>query len=277
MKKTTLIATSIFFFSGASLAADPAWLADFKKADLNDSGGLSMAELDKSKASRIQPIKTNFAAIDHDQDGHVTRSEYESYLAKQVTKMPAKQFTRADLNDSGGLSRVEIEKSTDKAFDPLRQNFDLIDSDKDGQVSYAEYESFIATNNKATTAPTATSKLSPPKDQCQPNCGVVIAVDRYKIKGEGSALGAIAGGVAGGVLGNQVGDSTVATVGGAAGGAYVGHKIEERLKTKKMVKITVKLDSGAQQDFDIEADKSPYAKGERVRIEDGKLEKYTAK
>lgn len=277
MKKTTIIATSIFFLSGASLAADPVWLADFKKADLNDSGGLSMAELDKSKASRIQPIKTNFAAIDHDQDGHVTRSEYESYLAKQVTKMPAKQFTRADLNDSGGLSRVEIEKSTDKAFDPLRQNFDLIDSDKDGQVSYAEYESFIATNNKATTAPTVTSKLSPPKDQCQPNCGVVIAVDRYKIKGEGSALGAIAGGVAGGVLGNQVGDSTVATVGGAAGGAYVGHKIEERLKTKKMVKITVKLDSGAQQDFDIEADKSPYAKGERVRIEDGKLEKYTAK
>ena len=278
MKKTTIIATSLFFLSGAALAADPVWLADFKKADLNDSGGLSMTELEKSKASRLQAIKTNFTAIDHDHDGHVTRNEYEDYLARQLTKMPAKQFTRADLNDSGGLSRVELERSTDKAFDPVRQNFDLIDTDKDGQVSYAEYEVFVGANNKASVATTAGSRLSPPKDQCQPNCGVVVAVDRYKIKGEGSALGAIAGGVAGGVLGNQVGGGTgktVATVGGAAGGAYVGHKLEEKLKTKKMVKVTVKLDSGAQQDFDFEADKSPYAKGERVRIEDGKLEKYT--
>ena len=62
---------------------------------------------------------------------------------------------------------------------------------------------------------------------------------------------------------------------GAAGGAYAGHKIEERLKTKKMVKVTVKFDSGEQKDFDFEADKSPVTKGERVLIENGMPVKYT--
>lgn len=278
MKKNVLILSSLFCLPGISLAADPAWLADFRKADINDSEGLSLVELNKSKSSKLQPIKTSFSAIDADQDGQVTRNEYENYLARQLVKMPAKQFASADRNDSGGVSRVELDKTADKAFDPLRQHFDAIDTDKDGQASYAEYEAFVAASSKAAPLATSASKFSPPKDQCQPNCGVVLAVDRYKSKGEGSALGAIAGGVAGGVLGNQVGSGTgktVATVGGAAGGAYVGHKIEEKLKAKKMVKVSVKFDNGEQKDFDFEADKSPVQKGERVLIEDGKPVKYT--
>ncbi len=274
MNKTTIIMSSLFWFSGVSLAADPAWLADFNKADLNDSGGLSSVELGKSKSSRLQPIKTNFSAVDADEDGHVTRNEFENYLAKQQVKMSAKQFNRADINDSGGLSRVELDKTTDKAFDRLRQNYDSIDMDKDGQATYAEYEAFVGASGATVTG----SRFSLPNDQCQPNCGVVLAVDRYKIKGDGSALGAIAGGVAGGLLGNQVGGGTgktVATVGGAAGGAYLGHQLEKRYNTKKMVKVTVKFDNGEQKDFDFEADKSPVAKGERVLIEDGKPVKYT--
>ncbi|MDP1525287.1 MAG: glycine zipper 2TM domain-containing protein [Rhodocyclaceae bacterium] len=277
MKNTVLILGSLLCLPSIGLAADPVWLADFKKADLNDSGGLSSVELSKTKSSKLQPIKANFSAIDADQDGQVTRSEYESYLAKQQAKISTTQFNRADLNDSGGLSRVELDKTTDKVFDPVRQNFDSIDTDKDGQASYAEYETFVGAS-KAAAATASSSKLSSPKDQCQPNCGVVLAVDRYKVQGEGSALGAIAGGVAGGLLGNQVGGGTgktIATVGGAAGGAYAGHKIEERMKTKKMVKVKVKFDNGEQKDFDFEADKSPVAKGERVLIEDGKPVKYT--
>lgn len=278
MKKTALILSSLLCLPGASLAADPVWLADFKRADLNDSGGLSLVELGKSKASRLQPIKNHFSAVDVDEDGHVTRNEFESYLAMQQAKMPVKQFNRADINDSGGLSRVELDKTTDKAFDTLRQNYDSIDTNQDGQASYAEYEAFVGASNKAAAATASSSKYSPPKDQCQPNCGVVLAVDRYKTKGDGSALGAIAGGVAGGLLGNQVGEGTgktIATVGGAAGGAYLGHELEKRYKTQKMVKVTVKFDNGEQKDFDFEADKSPVAKGERVLIEDGKPVKYT--
>jgi outer membrane lipoprotein SlyB len=275
MKKTALIMSSLLCVSGAAFAAGPAWLADFKRADLNDSGGLSLTELGKSKSTKLQPIKANFSAIDTDQDGQVTVSEYEAHLSQKQVKITASQFGRADLNDSGGLSRAELGKLTDKAFDPVRQNFDSIDTDKDGQASYAEYEAFVA--GASSKAAVASSKQRP-KDQCQPNCGVVVAVDRYKVQGEGSALGAIAGGVAGGLLGNQVGGGTgktVATVGGAAGGAYGGYKLEERLKTRKMVKVTVKFDSGEQKDFDFEADKSPVANGERVLIEEGKPVKYT--
>lgn len=274
MNKAGIVVSSLFLFSGAALAADPTWLADFRRADLNDSGGLSATELNKSTSAKLQTAKANFATIDADQDGHLTREEYQSYLARQTSKLSSQQFNRGDLNDSGGLSRAELDKLSDKAFDPLRKNFDSIDSDRDGQVSYREYEAFAGVGSRMASS----SKFIVPKDQCQPDCGVVLAVDRYKIQGEGSLLGTIAGGVAGGLLGNQVGGGTgktVATVGGAAGGAYAGHKIEERLKTKKMVKVTVKFDSGEQKDFDFEADKSPVTKGERVLIENGMPVKYT--
>jgi len=270
MYKRILMTLSLFGATSVSLAADPDWLNDFRKADLNDSGGLSLVELGKSSSSRLKPIHDQFQRIDADADGQVTRTEYEAYLARQASRLSRAQFSKADLNDSGGLSQVELDKARDKAYDPLRQHFAGFDSDHDGQVTYVEYEARADT-------PAASSGAGP-KDACQPDCGVVLAVDRYKIKGEGSALGAIAGGVAGGLLGNQVGKgtgNTIATVGGAAGGAYVGHKLEQKLKTRKMVKVTVKFDNGEQKDFDFEADKSPVAKGDRVRIEDGKPVKYT--
>jgi len=284
MNKHTLLAATIACLSFSASAADPVWLGDFRKADLNDSGGLSKTEAGKTTSTRLQTLRNSFAVIDADQDGHVTRNEYESYLAQQKTRLTTKQFNRLDLNDSGGLSRVELDKTADKSFDSLKQHFDSIDRDKDGQLSYAEYEAFVqpaASPNAAAAAaavPIATAAIAIPKDACQPNCGVVLAVDRYKIEGEGSPLGMIAGGVAGGLLGNQVGGGTgktIATVGGAAGGAYVGKELEKKFKTRKMVKVTVKLDSGEQKDFDFEAETSPVGKGDRVRIEDGKPVKYT--
>lgn len=49
-----LIATmALAGFSGAQ--ADEAWQADFRKADLNDSGGLSKVDLDKSKVIPLRP------------------------------------------------------------------------------------------------------------------------------------------------------------------------------------------------------------------------------
>ena len=119
-----------------------------------------------------------------------------------------------------------------------------------------------------------------PKDQCRPDCGTVVATDRYKTEGEGSGLGAVAGGVAGGLLGNQIGGGTgktIATVGGVAGGAYVGHQAEKKYKTKKMVKVTVKFDNGQQRNFDYEAEKSPFPQGARVQLKNGQLTAYTGR
>lgn len=209
MKKISLLVAAMLCGASVASAATEPWLADFQKADLNDSGGLSAKELEKTNSTQLKSIKTNFSAIDADRDGHVTPEEYRHYLAKPAASKASVQV---------------------------------------------------------------------PKDQCQPDCGVVVEVDRYKVEGSGSPLGAIAGGVAGGLLGNQVGGGTgktVATVGGAAGGAYAGYQVEKRMKTKKMVKVTVKFDSGQQQDFEYEAAKSPFPRGARVQLKDGALTSYT--
>lgn len=269
MKRVACSFAAIALLAGFSSAhAEAPWLADFKKADLNDSGGLSQVELDKAKAPPLQLIKTSFKAIDADGDGHVTASEYARFLDKADDAFAA-QFKKADLNDSGGLSAKELEKASGKEFDAIEKNFAAIDADKDGQVSYAEYQKYQAVAAKA--APAAS------QDGCLQHCGVVVDVDRYKTEGEGSMLGAIAGGVAGGLLGNQVGGGTgktIATVGGVAGGAYAGHEVEKHMKSKKMVKVTVKFDDGEQRDFRFEAEKSPFRKGERVQLSEGHLRHY---
>lgn len=268
--KLGLIAGSLLMgVGGTALAADPAWLADFRKADLNDSGGLSKMELDKTTSATLKPLRDNFKAIDADGDGQLTQAEYQHYLSQSADAFAAK-FRKADLNDSDGLSRKELEKAVGPEFDPIRKNFDAMDADKDGQVSWSEYQHFQG----ASAAPMARSSAH---DQCSPDCGIVVAVDRYKVQGEGSPLGAVAGGVVGGLLGNQVGGGTgktVATVGGAAGGAYAGYQVEKRLKTKKMVKVTVRFDNGQQRDFDFEADNSPFPNGARVQLKDGQLTAY---
>jgi len=195
-------------------------------------------------------------------------------LASGTGTLRSADFKKADLNDSGGLSRVELGKVSGKGFDVIRNNFDAIDTDRDGQVSLAEYQAYVGVDNRAAASPSSSSRA----DQCHPDCGRVIAMDRYKVEGKGSAVGMIAGGLAGGLLGNQVGGGTgktIATVGGAAGGAYAGNLVEKKLKSKDMVKVKVKLDNGQQQDFDFEADKSPVANGDRVQIRNGQVSRYT--
>ena len=267
MKKIAPLITAAFMAGAAPqvLAADAPWLADFKKADLNDSSGLSLAELDKSKSSLLKPLKNNFKAIDANDDGHVTAAEYERYLDKADDAFEA-QFKKADLNDSGGLSRKELEKASGKEFDLIEKNFDAIDADKDGQVSIAEYKKHQSTQAKTVPVPA--------KDGCTPKCGVVIEVDRYKQDGEGGVTGMVAGGVAGGVVGNQAVGGTLGTLGGAAAGAFAGNEIQKRMNTKKMVKVTVRFDDGTQRDYDFEGEKSEFKRGERVLVREGHLKHF---
>lgn len=114
-------------------------------------------------------------------------------------------------------------------------------------------------------------------DACGPDCGKVTAVNKEKHDGKGSWVGTVAGGVAGGLLGNQVGrgtGKTVATVGGAAGGAYAGHEIEKKMTSKTVYKVKVQLDNGQTRSFEY-GDSPAFAVGDRVRINNGKLERYS--
>lgn len=270
MMKGAHLLVSAVLVSGISLsfgADSSAWLPDFKKADLNDSGGLSRVELDKSGSQHLQPLKDHFDTIDTDRDGHVTIQEYEHFLRGSDDRLTAK-FRQADLNDSGGLSRKELEKIADRDFDVIRRNFDVIDADRDGHVTWAEYQNYLKTGASGVES----SRYS--QDQCQGECGYVIDIHHQKVEGEGSALGAIAGGLAGGLLGRQVGKGTgktVATIGGAAGGAYAGHLIEKNMKTKTVAVVRVKFDNGTQRDFDFDAETSPFQRGARVQLRNGQL------
>ena len=278
MKLSTLLIASTVMLScmNTASAADQSapWLADFRKADLNDSDGLSRAELDKTRSPLLQAIKDNFRAIDADNDGHVTPNEYSNFL-HQNQDMFAAKFKQADVNDSGGLSRKELDRVNSSEFTNIKNNFDSMDTDRDGQVSLAEYQRYHAALPK-TTAPLG-GVLGVPVDRCQFDCGVVTQVENYQTKGEGSAMGAIAGGVAGGVLGNQVGKGDgkkLATIGGVVGGALLGRQLEKNMKTKEMVKVTVKFDNGQQQGFDFEVGASPVMKGDRVQLINGQITRY---
>lgn len=273
MKRLPVLLVSAALLSGAlpAFAADEVWLVDFKRADLNDSGGLSRVELDKAASPQLLQIRNNFEAIDADRDGQVTADEYRRYLVRIQDDFAVK-FRKADVNDSGGLSRRELEKVSGAEFDFIAANFDAMDADRDGQVTYAEFRNFQA----RMPLPAAAAPGVP--DMCRVDCGVVVAVSSHKVKGDEGTMGAIAGGVVGGLLGNQVGKGTgktVATVAGAAGGAYAGNQIQKQAGSKKMVKVTVRFDNGSQRDFDFESERSPYAMGARVQLRDGQLMQYT--
>lgn len=95
--------------------------------------------------------------------------------------------------------------------------------------------------------------------------------------GSNIGLGTLAGAVVGGVVGNQVGagrGNTAATVIGAAGGAYVGHQMENRqTQTTEAYKITVRMDDGSYQAL-MQNTNSGLRVGDRVRVENGSVQRY---
>jgi Ca2+-binding EF-hand superfamily protein len=147
MKKTLLVLT-LASVAMAAHAADPnsakaeAWAADFKAADSNRSGGLSRSELDKTGPQQFRDVKKNFDKLDANRDGHMTVAEYVAYKEKLRAAWEV-SFRKADLNDSGGLSRTELNAAQTQIFPYIRKYFDAMDANKDGQVSIQERDSFV--------------------------------------------------------------------------------------------------------------------------------------
>lgn len=105
-------------------------------------------------------------------------------------------------------------------------------------------------------------------------CGSVVSVNAVDVNSDApNVIGTIAGGVLGGVLGHQVGGGTgkdLATVVGALGGAYAGNRVENNMGKSRVFRVTVKLESGANQSFDYANDPAMRV-GTRVRVENGVL------
>ena len=105
------------------------------------------------------------------------------------------------------------------------------------------------------------------------NCGVVQSVTSYRVKGEGSGLGAVAGGVLGGVVGNQFGGGngrTALTLLGAGGGAYAGHEVEKNVRTTVRYQMKVRMNDGSIKTY---TSASPFGwrNGDPVRVVNGQV------
>lgn len=105
------------------------------------------------------------------------------------------------------------------------------------------------------------------------DCGVVAAINRVEVKGDGNYVGALAGGVLGAVLGNQVGKGdgrTAAQIAGAIGGAVAGREIQRRSNRTEHFEVLVDMRHGGQQTVTFNAPPE-LAIGDRVRLTDGNL------
>ena len=106
-----------------------------------------------------------------------------------------------------------------------------------------------------------------PRPAC-PDCGTVENFRQVEVKGDGSALGAVAGGAAGAVVGHQFGRGSgkdLLTIAGAIGGAFAGHEIEKNLRRKTRYEISVRMEDGSLRT--VSQDAAPaWRIGERVRL-----------
>lgn len=107
------------------------------------------AEEVPSKAELQKTLDDNYARMDSNKDGNLTRAEVEaaqSVALKQaqqlVDQRMAQEFAKLDANKDGQVSLAEFTAATPKAragsVDQFLQRFD---GNKDGKVSPAEYKS----------------------------------------------------------------------------------------------------------------------------------------
>jgi len=109
------------------------------------------------------------------------------------------------------------------------------------------------------------------------NCGVVVGVQQVKHKdshlGAGTAIGAVAGGVLGSTIGKGDG-RTAATVGGAVAGGAIGHQVEKNNRpAERSWRFDIEMDNGRHVTV-VQADNPDIQNGDRVRVFNGRLERY---
>ncbi|HJV63854.1 MAG TPA: glycine zipper 2TM domain-containing protein [Albitalea sp.] len=107
--------------------------------------------------------------------------------------------------------------------------------------------------------------------------GTVRNIQQLDSSRRGPGAGALLGAVVGGVVGNQIGHGTgraAATALGAVGGAVAGNAYDQRNATPQTYyQVDVRLDNGDFRSFDY-MDLNGLRVGDRVRIQDGQLQRW---
>jgi len=118
---------------------------EFKKADVNGDGVLTMAEAEKGAPM----IAHQFYELDANKDGQVSLKEFEDFHKQQYEKFKKKraqaldrlekQFKKADSNHDGMLSMAEAEKGMPE----LAKCFAEVDTNHDGMISLEEAKATV--------------------------------------------------------------------------------------------------------------------------------------
>lgn len=109
---------------------------NFQRVDKNGNGSVSRVE-----ATNLI-IADAFAMYDSDGDGFVTESEF---LASGGT---SKHFRQVNKSGSGQVSLEEAQASP-LVFNTFVVSFDEADANKDGEVTLAEYQSYLELRDAA--------------------------------------------------------------------------------------------------------------------------------
>jgi Ca2+-binding EF-hand superfamily protein len=126
----------------------------FQKADLDESGFLTLTELEDLMRSRgdLAPVARIFAQIDNNHDGRVSAAEFISYILRTKAAMGKtedirKAFTAADADGSETISLEELEKmlgaKTKKEKANVRKAFAEMDQNGDGVLQMDEFARFF--------------------------------------------------------------------------------------------------------------------------------------
>ena len=110
--------------------------AHFKAADKDNDGSLTRGE-----ATAMPRVAKNFDTIDADKNGTVTLDELRATMnktAKEMHERGAQRFKAADSNGDGTLDKEEA-----KAMPRVAKNFDAIDADKSGAVTWKEIHNYM--------------------------------------------------------------------------------------------------------------------------------------
>jgi outer membrane lipoprotein SlyB len=133
----------------------------------------------------------------------------------------------------------------------------------------------MADDAPAPVRPAAQGAAAPARTPAPPppctDCGTVVDVRSYQVKGQASGVGAAIGAVAGGLLGNQIGGGSgkkIATVAGAVGGGVAGHEVEKRRNSSTQWEVAVQLEGGTTTTL-YYATAPGLSVGQKVRVVNG--------
>jgi len=97
----------------------------FSALDADKNGKISKEEFEANRPQRLKVADAN-------NDGTVTRKEYDNFVVKQAKERAERMFSRLDTNDDGKLDDADAKTVADARFD-------RVDANHDGSITRDEF------------------------------------------------------------------------------------------------------------------------------------------